>query len=221
MKLTRIIIGLVPCLSLALTGQAQMVTTLDWPFSVAGNPSTTNPPPALNPSGGTATATFLGPNNTYFFGVGPEGLYGPPTGLWDIQNGQLQLAMNRYATSLVDFTLEITQFVDNGAFFPGTVSFSILDTPTSFRTIVYPQTGGMVGSWVADTFQWSQINVGGSPILLTISPGAGGNGHLFFDEVELTINGNLTDVPEPGCSQLVAAGLLAFGARSWLRRKRG
>jgi hypothetical protein len=92
----------------------------------------------------------------------------------------------------VDYTLVLTQFVDEGTFFPGTVIFSITNAQFVGRTTVEPQTGIMVGSWVADTYQWSALSLAG-PILLGISPGAG-SGQLLFDEVKLSIVGDLTAV---------------------------
>jgi hypothetical protein len=85
---------------------------------------------------------------------------------------------------------------------------------------VLPQTGNMTGSWVADTYHWSQVNLGNNTISLDIGPSSSGVG-LLVDEVQFSIGGNLMPIPEPGFSQLAAAGLLAFAMRYWSRRKGG
>jgi len=230
MKLRQILVGIVPCLSLVLTSQAQTTNVLDWQFSTFSSPSGATPPGAptaattINPSGGNPTANFPGVvsinNYNYVFGTGPEGLYGTRTGLWDMQNSQsqntqLQLKLNLLPASLLDYTLVITHFIDSGGFFPGTFSFSVPNAQFDSRTAVE---GGSIGVWVADTYHWSQLSFPGT-IELDISPGAG-NGHLLLDEVQFIISGQLVAVPEPGISQMVATGLLAFGIGSWFRRKR-
>jgi len=86
------------------------------------------------------------------------------------------------------------------------------------ETVYVPRTGSMIGSWYEDTYSWSDVNL--SPtVSLDISPGAGGSGALLFDEVRLTIVGQLGPVPEPSVGLITVAGLLALGVRSWLRRK--
>jgi hypothetical protein len=228
MKLNQIIIGIVPCLSLALTVQAApMVTTLDWQFSAAANPAP--PTTEVDPSGGTATATFSGALNSYYFNSildPPAGAtyYGSPTGLWDVQNGQLELKVDRYATAPLDYTLVIRQFVDSvnpqgGTLFPGLTTFSVSGAQLDSRTTVVPQTGSMLGWWVADTYKWTQTSVAGL-VTLDITPGASGSGQLLLDEVQWTITGDLTaTVPEPMPGQMAAAGLLLFGICCWFRRK--
>jgi len=218
MKLRQIIAGIVASLSLALTGQAT-TTELDWQFSSFGNPAP--PTTAVDPSGGTATATFSGGVNTWFFSAAsPDlfGLYGTTqTGLWDMQNSQLALNLNRVPASLLNYTLVIRQFVDpNGAFFPGTFSFSIPNAQFDGRTIVEQQTGNMLGMWVADTYHWNQLSPLGT-ISLNVAPGEG-NGHLFLDEVKFTIVGEIA-VPEPSSVQMGVAGLLTLGFYFWRRRK--
>jgi hypothetical protein len=211
MKLRHVSLGIVLLLSFAVTGQAQLFTELDWKFSL--NLRTNPPTTAINPSGGTATANILGNNNTYYFGTGPQGLYGTPTGLLSVLNGQVQIRMDRVATTLVDYLLTVTHFVDGGAFFPGTFSFSIPNAQAGSRTVVETTS---IGSWVIDTYSWNQIS---GPISLDISAGPG-NGQLFFDEVKLGVTGNLSPVPEPGVIPMAATGLFALGMFSWFRRKR-
>jgi hypothetical protein len=212
----KLIVCFVPCLSLTFMAQAQS-NVFDWTFSVAGNPASPNAATTINPSGGTANASFIGNNNTYIFGNAPGGFAGTPTGLWDVQNGQVQLAINRTSVNPVDLTLVVTEFSDR-SIYPGTMSFSFPGAQFVSETVVVPQTGIMTGAWYAETFSWSQFNLGLNPITLDISPSPA-NGGLLLDEVQFTINGPLVAVPEPGYGALTAAGLLAFGIRSWLRRK--
>lgn len=221
MKITNFILGSVPCVLLALTSQAQTVNTLDWQFSTAGNPVDPTAETSNQPSGGDASATFIDGVNSYFFGAGPEGLYGTRTGLWDSLNGHLSLDISdRTAVVPISYTLTVTHFVDSsGAFFPGSFEFSIPNEIFVGRTVVEAQSGDMVGQWVADTFQWNNLNIYPSTVNLTIGPGPG-NGDLFFDSVKLIVSGgDLVLVPEPATASMAALGLLAFGLRSWLRRK--
>ena len=218
MKLHQFAIGMVSCLSLAVASHAQ-TNTVDWKFSVAGNPSA----PTTSTTTNVATATFVSGNNSYFFGTGPEGLYGSPTGLWSmarLNQGEavleLKLAETVPATT-ADLSLVLTHFVDSGAFFPGTVSFSLANAIYEGRTEVVPQTGDMVGAWFADTYRWDDVSFP-LEIALEISPGEG-NGSLFIDEVLFTISGELVPIPEPMSIQLAAAGLLVFGVGTWLRRR--
>jgi hypothetical protein len=148
-------------------------------------------------------------------------------GTWEIDFGQLQLTMDRGAVGPVSYTLEVFQFVDSsGSFLPGNLSLmptpdagflpdGITSKPVS-STVYVPQTSGMIGSWYDNTYSWSAVTLNPS-IVLDIS-GAGGS-PILLDEVKLTIVGNLTSVPEPSCGLITAAGLLAFGLRSWLRRR--
>jgi hypothetical protein len=227
MKLNNVIVSVIPCLLLALGGQAAAQTTLDWQFSTFGtgpaNSVTNAPTTAVSPFGGTAQATVVGPLNTYFFGTGPGGAtgpFGPPTGLWDVEgSGQIQLTLDLSAGTPLDYTVVITQFGDR-SFYPGTFSFSLPGATFVSETLVVPQTGNMTGSWVADTYHWSQVNLGNNTISLDIGPSSSGVG-LLVDEVQFSIGGNLMPIPEPGFSQLAAAGLLAFAMRYWSRRKGG
>ena len=138
-------------------------------------------------------------------------------GTWEIDFGQLQLTMNRGAVGPVSYTLEVFQFVDSsGSFFPGNLSLTPAGAQLVSSSVYVPQTSGMIGSWYDNTYSWSAVTLSPS-IVLDIS-GAGGN-PILLDEVKLTIVGNLTAVPEPSCGLIAAAGLLAFGLRSWLRRR--
>jgi hypothetical protein len=217
MRLYKAIISLVPCLSLALAGQAQTTTNiLDWQFSTADNPAVPTAATTINPDGGTPLATFTGSSYNYSFF--PRDGAGSPTGTWEIDFGQLQLTMDRSAVGPVSYTLQIFQFIDsNRSFFPGTLSLS----PAGFQippieSVYVPQSGNMFGSWYEETYSWSAVSLNPS---ITLGITGGGGSPLLLDEVKLTIVGNLTLVPEPSSSLITAAGLLAFGIRSWLRRK--
>lgn len=229
MKLSRCSISIGSCLLLAVSSQAQLVTDVDWKFSVSGR--TNNPTEVIsNPSGATATATVFGNSSTYFFGAGPEGLFGTRTGLWDIGwdsgSGKMELGISLGAISVVEFTLKVTQFV--GGPYSGLLSFNspnVLGFTTASaqltgQTVVEQRTGSMVGYWVQDTYTWSAMGAPG-PIRLNIVPGNGtSSAAALFDEVELIIKGDLTSAPEPTSVQLLTVGLAAFAlGRPWLRRK--
>lgn len=220
MKLNKIIISLVACLSVVLAGQAATTNILDWTFSTAPTISGTNQLSTPNP--GTSTtpgdnplATFIGANATWYFSLGSA--FGPPTGLWDMEGGAYtHLSLDLAAAGPVTYTLQIWQFADQfRSFYPGA-----LNLPTSWfvnESVAVPQSGGMSGSWYEDTYSWSDNNA--NPVLsLDIKPGAQ-FGSLIFDEVRLTIVGELGPVPEPSCGLIMVAGLLGIGIRSWLRRK--
>jgi hypothetical protein len=223
MKLNRIVLGVVPCMALALTGFAQ-TTTFDWTFSSAGNPST--PDAISNPSGATASATAQVPpgNLTYYFGEFPNGAAGTPTGLWDYVSGTdgtggINLSLDKAALTTVSYTLIVKQFIDGsgGAFLSGDLNFSVPGGTRIDRTTIIPQTGNMLGSWVQDTYTWSGVS---GIISLDIIPAPNPNsGEVLLDEVSFTITGPLTAVPEPGALQLLAAGLGVFGCGAWIRRK--
>jgi hypothetical protein len=182
-------------LALTLVAHAQEVTTLDWKLSLPANPTSLDSTSSTNPSGATVTATFRGTNNTFYPGTAPGGsnsYFGPPTGLWDVNNGDFLITLNRIAHVPIDVTLVITHFVDN-LYYPGVVSFSFFSNYTdASRTVVVQQTGNMGGFWAADTYKWSQVNVGNdTPISMDIIPGSGGGGALLLDQVQLVINGDL------------------------------
>jgi hypothetical protein len=223
MKANKTILRISSLLLMALTSQAATLTTLDWKLSLAGNPTALDSS-SVNPSNATVTATFNGNNNTYFFGAGPGGAnsyFGPKTGLWDVNNGDLLITLNQTALTPVDFTLVITHFID-GLLYPGTASFSPFPNYTSSsRTVVVPQTGLMGGFWAADTYTWSQVSIlNNAAVSFDIIPGLGSGGAMLFDEVQFSINGDLIPIPEPGISQIALTGLAAIGFGSWVRRKR-
>jgi len=229
MKLQRLILGIAPCLFLALSAHAQTtLTTLDWKFSTPGNPAAPSTSGTTNLTGGAATATFTQGVNTYISGMGPGGLYGTPTGLWAMDwAGQtppeLALMLNQTPVQSVDLTLTVTHFVDNSQY-PGTLSFSLPNAVPIGRQVLIPQTGSMMGFWAADTYSWAGVtypawgNANGAPITLDLFPGTQ-YGSLLLDEVKLSILGAVSTVPEPMAGQLAGLGLLLFGLRSWLRRK--
>ncbi len=225
MKASEIILSIGAGLSLVLTSQAQPTTnTLDWNFSSGGNPSPINASGTINPSGGNPTATFFGNNNSYFFTTvpgsgGANGYYGPPTGLWDVNNGELDLTLNRTAPSPVDYKVVITQFIDApfGGLYAGTVGFSVPNAQFLARIVVVPQTGNMGGFWAADTYSWTGVSLLGTNVTMNIKPTGAA---LLLDDVQFTIVGGLIPVPEPGVSQVAAIGLIAFGMVSWFRRTR-
>jgi hypothetical protein len=218
MKLNKAILSVAACGLLALTGQAATTNIIDWQFSVAGNPASPTAGTTVNPDGGNPLATFSGANNTYFFGSGPSGLYGSPTGLWDVEDGSLQLTLDLGGVGTAQYILEVFQFADSGrSFYPGTLTLSPEGAQFVSESVYVPQSGSMIGSWYEDTYSWSAVNLT-SGITLNIS-GATPNTGILFDEVRLTVIGNLGPVPEPSSSLITAVGLLAFGFRSWLRRK--
>jgi hypothetical protein len=221
MRLSKTIISIVPCLSLVFAAQAQTTTNiLDWQFSTGSNPAAPSPATTVNPDGGAPQASIIdtsgnGTGANYSFPARPGA--GSPMGTWEIDFGQLQLTMNRGAVGPVSYTLEVFQFVDSsGSFFPGNLSLTPAGAQLVSSSVYVPQTSGMIGSWYDNTYSWSAVTLSPS-IVLDIS-GAGGN-PILLDEVKLTIVGNLTAVPEPSCGLIAAAGLVAFGLRSWPGRK--
>ena len=214
------ITSLVPCLFLAIVAQAQTTNILDWQFSTGANPALPTPASTINPDGGTPLATFIDSSATgtgINYSGAPRPGAGSPSGTWEIDFGQLLLTMDRSAVGPVSYTLQVFQFITGDSFFPGTLSLAPSpDSNVPVRSVYVPQTPGMIGAWYVDTFSWSAVNLNNSAISLDIT-GAGGN-PILLDEVKLTIVGNLTSVPEPSCGLITAAGFLAFGLRSWLRR---
>jgi hypothetical protein len=219
MKPKPIITSIALFLLLALTGQAQTTNILDWTFSTSANPSAPDTATSINPSGGDPEATFTGNNNTYFVGTGPQGLYGSPTGLWDVENnGQLALTLNLSAVGTVNYTLQVWQFADSSrSLYPGTLTLLPAGAQFVSESVYVPQTGTMIGSWYEDTYSWSDVALNPS-VTLDITPGTGSVA-LLFDQVQLTIVGDLVPVPEPSCGLIALAGLAAFGMISWFRRK--
>ncbi len=233
MKLPQNIIGLVSCLSLALAGQAAMVTTLDWQFSVAGNPSTPTPNGTVNtsplgvasttsnPSGGAAAATFSGQTVglTYYFGQPPiQPDYGSAKGTYEMGGGQLALTLQSTAAASLNYTLTVIQFTQGSFPLDGAMTFSVAGANYGGRTTL--DNSGSAGSWVQDSWSWSGVNIGAGTVSLVITPTTSG-GDLWFDEVKFGITGDLVAaVPEPIYTQAMAAvGLLAMGICSWRRRK--
>jgi len=70
----------------------------------------------------------------------------------------------------------------------------------------------MIGSWVEDTYTWSEINFGANSVGITITLGPGA---ILVDTVQMYF------VPEPGSVALLAGGLLAFRAHRRFRRQNG
>ena len=135
-----------------------------------------------------------------------------------MENGQLQLSLDRAAVGTVAYTLQVWQFVDSGrSFYPGALSFSPSGAQVGPETVYVPQSGTMIGSWYETTYSWSDVTLDPSISLdITASPVSGA---VLFDEVRLTVVGDLVPVPEPSAGLMTLAGLLAFGVISWYRRK--
>ena len=221
MKLSRVLLCMVPCLTLALTAEAVMSTTFNWGFGSAGNPSVGTGSP--NPSGAEGVIALSGTKNRYFFTRPTPGDYGTPSGMWSLLNnsqnladvGTMQLYVNRKASSLLDMTLSIKQFVDGGAFFPGSMTFSL--SGSTFDGRVINETTGQ-GQWVTDTYHWSLQNFQTEAVGLTLSP-TGSGAQLLVDSVMFIIDGDLVAVPEPAYTKgLAVAGLLAMAVFSLRRR---
>jgi hypothetical protein len=221
MKPTRLIFNIVILLSLSLASRAATFS-FDWKLSLAENPTALDVNSSTNSSGVSITATFRGNNNTYFSGTAPggaNGYFGPPTGLWDVSNGDLLISVNSQPCTPLDCTLVITHFVD-GQWYPGIATSSPFSNYTSVsRTVVVPQVGNMGGYWAADTYTWNQVTEAFLvPIRFDIIPGTGNGGAMLLDEVRFEISGGFA--PEPGISQIAATGLVVFGLGCWFRRKR-
>lgn len=224
MKPQQFVLGLAGYVALALSAQAQ-VTTLDWQFTYPGNPQV----PTSSSTTNAAGATFTTGNNKWW-DTGPNGVFGTPTGLYSMDPSGgvapvLELKLDQTPVDKVDLTLVLTHFVDN-AQFSGVVDFLPVHSTTFDyvgRTTVVPQTGDMIGAWVADTWTWTGVTYpifgspNGAPLTLDLFPG--GTSSLMLDEVKLSILGAVSTVPEPVAGQLAGLGLLLFGLRSWLRRK--
>lgn len=223
MKLNQAIISLIAGASLALSGQAATTNILDWQFSTADNPASPTPGTTVNPDGGNPLATFTGDNNTYYPGTGGV-LAGSPTGLWEMLNGStvnghLTLTMDAGGIGTGDYILQVFQFVDSTrSFYPGSLTFSIGQPDSASESVYVPQTGSMIGSWYESTYAWSAVNLT-TGITLDMSGAGGPNTGVFFDEVRLTVVGNLGPVPEPSSSVIAAVGLMVLGIRSWIRRR--
>jgi hypothetical protein len=215
MQFNKVIISLVAGLSFALSGHAQTTNILDWQFNTSDNPAEPNWLTSVNPDGGDPDATFTGSSINYSFFPRPG--FGEVGGTWEIDFGQLQLAMNRSAKGPVSYTLEVYQFIDTGrAFYPGALSLSPAGSQFVSEKVYVPQTGDMLGAWYVDTYSWSSVNL--DPTISLGITGAGGN-PILLDEVKLTIVGNLTLVPEPGSGLIAVIGLLVLGVRSWFRKR--
>jgi hypothetical protein len=218
-RFSKVLLSLVPCLSLVLVTQAETTNVLDWQFASGNNPAVPTAATTINPDGGSPLATFIdsSPSGNGINWSGPTRPgAGSPTGTWEVDFGQLLLTMDVGAIGPVSYTLQVFQFIDNTGFFPGNLSLSPEGSQLVSSSVYVPQTAGMIGAWYVNTYTWSAVSL--DPTIALDITGAGGN-PILLDEVKLTIVGNLTQVPEPSCSLIAAAGLFAFGLRSWSRRK--
>jgi hypothetical protein len=214
MKLNQFIFGILPCMGLVLSAQAQMESTFDWQFSAAGNHVA--PTLSINPSGAISEIAYLDGPRTYYYGAEPSGLFGTPSGLWSLEGaGDLIIGMDRTSLAPVDLTLVITQFIND--VLPGTVSFSLDGALFDGRTTIIQQTGTMSGYWVEDTYHWTDLSVVDALTLQINSTSI--YGALLLDRVKLDVVGDLVPVPEPATIQFAAMGALAFAARFLARRK--
>jgi len=111
MKPSRYTLWMVPCLTLAISSRANQLHEWVWDFTTNNR---TNVPTTViaNPTDAIATAVITGLNNTYFFGAGPDGLYGTTqTGLWDINGGQLMVVTDIYTSIPVEnLAVKLTHF---------------------------------------------------------------------------------------------------------------
>lgn len=208
------------CLLLTVIGPAQagiwFETEMTWDFHSQQNPATPSLTP-LNPLGVNGTASILGEFNDYFFGNGPEGLYGSPSGLWAVFRGEIRLELPHIA-DVAECTVVIRQFMDPVGFcYPGQVSFSKPGAVAVGRTVVEPQTGNMVGWWVEDTYQWTDFSPAwNNHLSLSLAPAEAGNSNLLIDSVRLNV---LSEIPEPTSLQMILVGVLVVGLRAWSRRE--
>jgi hypothetical protein len=133
----------------------------------------------------------------------------------------ISLTFDQTPVTTVDLTLALTHFVSAGpGFYAGNVELSLAGAIYDGRTVLEQQGPGMTGYWAVDTWTWNDVSFPAAAISFDIAPLlSGGFGGLLVDEVKLTINGDLTAVPEPMSAQLAMLGLAAFGLRNYLRRK--
>lgn len=225
MNLKNIINGGAMLLSMALVAQAATPTILDWQFANNADPAaptTGAGSETVNNTGGEATLDISGTIQTYYFNA--RAGFGTERGMWDTLNGQYTLTIQAGSTTpgqTLGYTLRVYQFFDSaGGVFPGLMNFSLGTPLTSSRQVI--DSTPDLGVWVEDTFTW---NVTPSDILtplsLTITADTstpGTTGELFFDRVRWDIIGDIA-VPEPHTAAITMLGLIAFGVRSWFRRK--
>jgi hypothetical protein len=224
MNLKSIITGVAAGVALVMVSHAASPVTLDWQFNTGANPLAPDGTLTTNTSGGTALCTIAADTyQHYFFGAYPTvppGGYGNESGLWDTIGGHITLSLtggsfNPNQTFI--YTLDIHQFVGDPNFLPGTIQITPLtlgapSSPTS-RTVLDTVPNGQ---WVDDKYTWT-LTPGAGPLSLTINPSPSSpSGELLFDELIWNIN---PIIPEPGPGVIGALGMLAFGLRTWLRRK--
>jgi hypothetical protein len=207
MNLKSIIMGLAVYLPMAMISHAAtMSTTLDWQFNTGANPSSPNDSAmTTNNSGGVASCEIASETFLYYFfnayPTVPPGGYGPQRGLWDTIDGTYTLTLSAGILSqgqTLTYNLDIYQFLGDTNFLPATISITPSPlgdpAPPALRTLVFTNSSG---SWVHDTFTWTNAPDFG-PLTLTISPSTNSpSGELLVDEIQWNIIGNIGLAPLP------------------------